>query len=142
MNRTYLALLCLFVSANFSSCEQEPTQTRHATTSNIVYLDQIVTRADEAAKIFQSMISKGNVLVDFYATWCPPCKMLGASIESVASRYPNVTFLKVDTDKFQDLARGIRSIPVVRLYKNGQQVYSKPGGMNANDLATLLRKHF
>ncbi len=92
MNRVSVAVLCLFVSTNFSSCEQRSGQAQQAK-SNIIYLNQLVTRADEAETTFQSIISTGNVLVDFYATWCPPCTMLGASIESVASRYPNITFL-------------------------------------------------
>ena len=145
MKKLYSVAWCLFSCLSFCSCQPETEQTRQisgTTTSNIIYLNQLVTRADEAATKFDSIVSSGNVLVDFYASSCGPCKYVSAAIDQIAPTFPNVTFLKVDVDAFGDVARGIRSIPVLRLYKNGRQVYSKPGAKSARDLTALLKQFF
>ena len=62
------------------------------------------------------LIKEGVTLVDFYADWCGPCKMLGTVLEDM-----NLNVIKVNTDKFQELAKqyGVMSIPTVYIYKNG-----------------------
>lgn len=65
------------------------------------------------------------VIVDFHASWCPPCKQMGPVLEKAVANHPGVAFLgKVDVDRAKDLAaeNGIRSIPDVRIFKNGEQV--------------------
>lgn len=75
---------------------------------------------------FEQML-KGNtlVLVDFWATWCAPCRMLAPVIEQLAEKYNGkVTVAKVDIDEQQELAMdfAVQSIPTVILFKNGQPV--------------------
>ncbi len=142
MKKLYSIAWCIFSCLSFCSCQSETEQTRQVAHSNVVYLNQLVTRADEAAAKFNSIVSSGNVVVDFYAIWCGPCKYVSAAIDQIATSFPNVTFLKVDVDAFGDVARGIRSIPVLRLYKDGRQVYSKPGAKSARDLTALLKQYF
>lgn len=81
---------------------------------------------------FDSAIVKGNVVVDFWAEWCGPCKMLTPILEELDSEMDGVTFYKVDADENQSLAGdlGISSIPTVLVYKDGvpvaKQVGAKP----------------
>lgn len=72
-------------------------------------------------------ISRPNalVVVDFYADWCPPCRMLTPVLEKAAGKHPGVVFVgKVNVDQAPDLAsaQGVRGIPDVRIYKNGREV--------------------
>ena len=64
---------------------------------------------------------KECVVVDFYANWCGPCKMLRPNLEEIASQYPEISFVSIDVDKEDELSReyGIYSIPCLILFKNG-----------------------
>jgi thioredoxin len=81
-----------------------------------------ITSADHA-----NFISRPNalVIVDFYADWCGPCRMLGPVLEKAAGNHPGVVFIgKVNVDQAPDLAaaQGVSGIPDVRIYKNGREV--------------------
>lgn len=74
-------------------------------------------------KNFDETISHGVTLVDFWATWCGPCKMLAPTIEEIASDYKDRAVVgKVDVDDCPDLAQrfGIMSIPTVIVFKDGE----------------------
>lgn len=62
------------------------------------------------------------VLVDFFATWCGPCKMLSPIVDQLASEHPEIKVCKLDVDNSQDLAQQfqVMSIPTLILFKNGQ----------------------
>ena len=79
---------------------------------------------------FDEMIKNGYTLVDFFANWCGPCKMLGPVLEGLAEEYPNVNFVKVDVDEEGELAAkyGVMSIPTVFILKDGE-IVAKTGGM-------------
>ncbi len=68
---------------------------------------------------FNEEVKEGLVIVDFYADWCGPCKMLGPIMEEIANDYKVV---KVNVDEQEDLARkyGIMSIPTVMIFKDGE----------------------
>ena len=70
------------------------------------------------------------VLVDFWATWCGPCKMIAPILDQVAKEYSDrVAVAKMDVDRYQEIAGqfGVRSIPTLILFKNGQMVAQKTG---------------
>ena len=69
---------------------------------------------------FSSLTSNGTVLVDFYADWCGPCRMLSPIIEDLASDRNEVKFVKVNVDEAHDTAKtfGVMSIPTIILLKN------------------------
>ena len=66
----------------------------------------------------EELIKEGIVLVDFYADWCGPCKMLGTVLETM-----DLNVIKINTDKFPELAQkyGVMSIPTVYIYKDGAE---------------------
>ena len=71
-----------------------------------------------------------NVLVDFYATWCGPCRMMGRVMEEIEDEEKDITFLKVDTDEFPEIAQqfGVMSIPMMVPFKNGTRVHADIDG--------------
>lgn len=77
---------------------------------------------------FKELI-KGKTLVDFYANWCGPCKMIAPELEKAESE---VKVVKVDVDEFEDLAReyGVMSIPTLILFSNGKEVKRNIGFMD------------
>lgn len=80
---------------------------------------------------FNNETAKGKVLVDFFATWCGPCKMLAPIVEKVASEHEDINVLKIDVDEVPDVAAkyGIRSIPTLILFEDGKAVDMKLGYM-------------
>ena len=68
--------------------------------------------------------SNRNVLVDFYADWCGPCKMIAPIVERLATANPHVTFLKVNVDEAQELTRkfGVSAMPTFMAFVNGSKV--------------------
>lgn len=78
---------------------------------------------------FEEVIKNGYTLVDFFATWCGPCKMLSPILEELDGEFADVDFVKVDVDDENALAAkfGIMSIPTVYLFKDGE-VIAKTGG--------------
>ena len=78
---------------------------------------------------FKEEINSGVVLVDFYADWCGPCKMISPIIEELANERSDIKFIKVNVDKFDDLSRefGIMSIPTILIFKEGELVNKNVG---------------
>ena len=91
---------------------------------------------------FNDLIKEGTVLVDFYADWCGPCKMLAPELESLSNERSEVSIIKVDTDKHEDIARGfgIMSIPTIHLYKDGVLKDKIVGFMPKDELVKLINK--
>lgn len=79
------------------------------------------------------------VIIDFWATWCAPCKNFSPVFSKVAKSYPNITFAKVDIEEEQDLAQAfeIRSVPHLMVFKKGIVIYSESGTMPESTLREL-----
>ncbi len=93
-------------------------------------------------KEFNETIASGYTVVDFYADWCGPCKMLGPIIEQVSEQFPNVDFIKVNVDQESNLARqyGIMSIPSVFFFKDGQKAGGFVGYNGPEKIAELVNQ--
>lgn len=78
---------------------------------------------------------KDKVLVDFYAEWCGPCKMLAPNLEKL-----DYNILKVDVDKFQDLAisYGVMSVPTLILFKGGKEINKSIGYLDIDELKEMV----
>ncbi len=97
---------------------------------------KIVNRAE----LNELVKKEGYLLVDFFADWCNPCRMLGPVLEAVDSNFPNVEIVKVNVEEEGELAAeyGVSSIPSVFLLKDGKQVAHFSGFMNAERLTDFL----
>ncbi|MCJ7502842.1 MAG: thioredoxin [Acidobacteriia bacterium] len=88
--------------------------------------------------------SQKLVLVDFWAEWCAPCRMLAPTVEKLAEVYGNqVDFAKVNVDELPELANqyGVRSIPTLLLLRDGNVVEQLIGARPYQELARLLEQH-
>ena len=86
--------------------------------------------------------SKNTVLLDFWASWCGPCKMLSPIVEEIAEEYSDVTLGKVNVDEQMELAIqfGIVSIPTLMVYRDGKEVAKSVGYCSKADVLKLLGK--
>lgn len=99
-------------------------------------------KSAESLEQFKTILEENKlIIIDFYTQWCGPCKKIAPQIEELAKKNTNVTFIKVDIDKLDDLANdfGITSIPTFYAIKSGQ-VIDKMKGADYNRLVQMVEK--
>ena len=95
-----------------------------------------------ADNLESTIASNDIVLVDWWASWCGPCRMFAPVFEEAATQHPDIVFGKVDTEANQQLAgmAGIMSIPTLMAFRENVLVFSQPGALPAAALDDLIGK--
>ncbi|HKJ06246.1 MAG TPA: thioredoxin [Flavobacteriaceae bacterium] len=87
---------------------------------------------------------KKPVLVDFYADWCGPCKMMMPILDDVKKELgDSVSIIKINVDKNQNLAStySVRGVPTLMIFKNGKQLWRQSGAQSKEQLVSMLKSH-
>lgn len=128
-----IIIIALMVILPLSISAQNKTSEKAA--SSIIYLD--------SSNDFSNQISKGVVLVDFFATWCGPCKTMNPILEQFSKELPQVKVVKIDVDKHKPLAREykIKAIPTLFLFKDGKKVWEYTGVVESDELKKVVGKY-
>lgn len=102
-----------------------------------------VTTLDLTAEKFNETV-EGNdiVLVDFWASWCGPCRQFGPTFQASSEKHPDIVHAKVDTEAEQQLAAAaqIRSIPTLMAFKKGKLLFNQPGALPPAALEDLVQQ--
>ena len=101
-------------------------------------MEVVLTSSNFEKEVYDSEIP---VLVDFYADWCGPCKMMAPAVEALANEQDEVTVGKLNVDFAPELARAykVMSIPTLILFKNGEAVEKRIGVQSKAELEALIR---
>ncbi len=119
-----------YKKANCGKCKNSLLDTKPVELTSVNF-DEVVVNSDIP------------VIIDFWAPWCGPCKMMGPVFEKTATKFPLKTlFTKVNTENEQHLGArfGIRSIPTLIVFKNGKEMERISGALDESSLTSLVKK--
>lgn len=118
-----------YTKANCGKCKSSLLDTKPLELTNSNF-DEVIVNSDIP------------VIVDFWAPWCGPCKMMAPNFEKSAAKFPlKALFAKVNTENEQHLGArfGIRSIPTIIIFKNAKEVHRVSGALDENSITNLLK---
>lgn len=92
---------------------------------------------------FKDLINNETVLVDFYANWCGPCKMLAPNLDELADTRSDLKIVKVNVDELSDIAKeyGVMTIPTLIMFKSGSETVKHTGYMGLEDLTEWIESN-
>ncbi len=98
-------------------------------------------KVENKEKLVSLLKSNPNVVVDFYADWCGPCRMLEPIFESVSKKLTDIKFVKLNVDNLQEISSEykVASIPTVIVFNNGKEIKRNSGFMSENDLLEFIK---
>ena len=96
---------------------------------------------DLTTETFEAAVRDGITLVDWWASWCGPCRMFAPVFQSASEQHPDITFGTVDTEAQRPLAAAaqIRSIPTLMAFRDGILVYARPGAVAPPTLEQIIQ---
>ena len=143
----FLALVAASSFMLLSACENHKTSQTTAAEETMGAKSDAVKKASKAKEItdanFAEITKSGVVLVDFWATWCPPCRKQGPIVDDVAGKVADIaTVGKLDVDKNPKTANayGVQSIPTLIIFKDGKKVKQLVGLTQADELVAAIKK--
>jgi thioredoxin 1 len=113
----------------------------HQTTRRYATMSSGINHVTDASFEQEVLKSAGPVLVDFWAEWCGPCKMIGPVLEEISGEYGaklKIAKLNIDENPATPPKYGIRGIPTLMLFKNGQVEATKVGAVSKSQLAAFI----
>jgi len=100
-------------------------------------------KVETPSKNFKTQISEGIVVLDFFATWCGPCKRFAPTFAKVAAEFPDIKFIKIDVDKHSKIAEDkkykVRGIPALYILKDGKIIAKKSGLMSPAEFKKWIK---
>lgn len=98
------------------------------------------TRELNFSSFEETIASDGIVIVDFWASWCGPCRTFAPVFEAASEEHPDIVFAKVDTEANQDLSQALRimSIPTLMIFREGVLLFNQAGALPAHVLRDLI----
>jgi len=104
-------------------------------------MSELIQNVSDASFEAQVLQAEGPVLVDYWAAWCGPCKIIAPLLDEAAKQYEGrVTIAKLNVDENPDTAAkfGVRGIPTLMLFKDGKPAATKVGALSKSQLAAFL----
>ena len=98
----------------------------------------------ESDEQFAELVNNSEfVVVDFFANWCGPCKILTPKLEELSKKYENIVFVKVDVDDFEEITRlhKIEAMPTIHFYKKGIMLDTKVVGGKIKDIENVISQN-
>lgn len=94
------------------------------------------------ANLDSSIENNSILLIDFWASWCGPCRMFGPIFEKVSDKHPDIAFAKCNTEEAPDVAGsfGVSSIPTLAIFRDGILLYSQPGALPEAGLEDIIKQ--